>query len=253
MQNENTPSAARLRDLTWREFRVLVPGRCDGVVIPVGTLEAHGGIPLGTDIIIPEYLAERLAANFQLLLAPAVNYGVTRTLLPYPGSHTVSSATFRQYVTEVFNGFGRMGFRRLVVVNGHGGHLNELREAVQVAYRETGIFSVVLHWWLMAPEASVEVYGAEGGHAAVEETAAVMVAAPELFEPAAIEDLKGAAFNAGVFAYPLPRAVGVKEEGKGLPDADPAKAAAFMAKIVDKCITVLEETFAGWREELGQS
>ena len=68
MYNPDQPP--RLRDLTWREFRELVPARFDTVVLPVGTLEAHGGIPLGTDIIIPEYLAERLAERLPLVIAP---------------------------------------------------------------------------------------------------------------------------------------------------------------------------------------
>jgi len=238
--------------LCWKEFRDLVPAKYDAVVIPIGTVEAHGGIPLGTDIIIPEYLAERLAATLDLVVAPTVNYGVTRTLLPYPGSHTVASSTFQQYVAEIFVGFGRMGFRKVVVVNGHGGHIDELREAAQVAYRDAGLFTIVLHWWLMAPEASTEVYGAEGGHGAVEETAGVLAARPELVKGPMLEGLKAVKYDKGVFRMPFPRPVAVRELGQGMPSPDVKKAQNYMALIEKRCLEAVAEAFAGWREELGR-
>ncbi len=248
-QEERAP---RLAELNWRDFRDLVPAQYDAVVIPIGTVEAHGGIPLGTDIIIPEYLADRLARRLGLVVAPTVNYGVTRTLLPYPGSHTVTSATFERYVTELLTGFGRMGFAKVVVVNGHGGHLSELRAAAQAAYREAGLFTVVLHWWLLAPEASVKVFGGEGGHGACEETAGVLVAAPSLVKAERLEGLKGATYAKGVFRMPFPRPVGVRELGVGMPTADVAKAKEYIALIEERCAREVEEAFAGWREELGR-
>jgi len=242
----------RLKELRWQEFRARVPGEYDAVVIPVGTVEAHGVIPLGTDIIIPEYLADKLAARLGLVVAPAVNYGVTRALLAYPGSHTVSSAAFRDYVSDVFVGFGRMGFRKLVVVNGHGGHFDELKEAASRAFRETGLFTVVLHWWVMAPEACVDVYGAEGGHASAEETAAIQVAAPDLLDVGALAGLKAWVPPAGVFVVPFPRPASVKEAGRGMPDGDARKARDYLARIEEKCYQTVAAAFDGWREELGK-
>ena len=247
-----TRQPPRLRDLSWRDFRELVPAKYDGLIVPIGTVEAHGAIPLGTDIIIPEYLAERLAPRLDLVLAPAVNYGVTRTLLPYPGSHTVTSETFQRYVTEVFVGFGRMGFRRLVVMNGHGGHLDELKAAAQAAFRETNLYTVVLHWWLMAPDLSREVFGAEGYHGAQEETAGVIVAAPDLVKADALRGLKGFAYVPGVYCLPFPRPVSLKVEGEGLPDADYAKASLYMERMEERCYAVITAAFNGWREELAR-
>ena len=83
-----------LTDLTWEAFREQVPSKTDLVMIPIGTIEAHGAIPLGTDNIIPQALARDLAPRFDALVAPPVTYGVTNSLLPYPGSTTVSSETF---------------------------------------------------------------------------------------------------------------------------------------------------------------
>ena len=78
-----------INDLTWEQFRDRVPSGCDLVMIPVGTIEAHGGIPLGTDTIVPQSLAASLAPRLGGLIAPPIAYGVTNSLLPYPGSTTV--------------------------------------------------------------------------------------------------------------------------------------------------------------------
>ena len=59
---------------------------------------------MGTDTIIPEALAADLAEKLDGLVAPAVAYGVTNSLLPYPGSTTVSSSTFRAYLFEAAAG-----------------------------------------------------------------------------------------------------------------------------------------------------
>jgi len=51
-------------DLTWEQFRERVPARTDLVIVPVGTVEAHGAIPLGTDTLIPEAMSDELASRF---------------------------------------------------------------------------------------------------------------------------------------------------------------------------------------------
>src|SRR4030095_8015652 len=79
----------RINDLSWEPFRDRVPAACDLAIVPVGTIEAHGAIPLGTDTMIPEATASGLAATLNALIAPSIAYGVTNSLLPFPGSTTV--------------------------------------------------------------------------------------------------------------------------------------------------------------------
>ena len=127
----------RMEELTWEQFRDRVPGKTDLALVPVGTLEAHGAIPLGTDTLIPARIAGDLAAKHGALIAPAIQYGVTNSLLPYPGSTTVTSATFRAYLFEACAGLVDAGFRRIVLLNGHGGQSSEVahRFIVPAAHR----------------------------------------------------------------------------------------------------------------------
>jgi creatinine amidohydrolase len=170
-------------DLSWEGFRDRVPSQTDLVIVPVGTIEAHGAIPLGTDNIIPGSMAADLAPRLGGLVAPPVTYGVTNSLLPYPGSTTVSSETFQAYLFEAAAGLVRAGFRRVVLLNGHGGQTSEVNRVVNRLWDETGAFAVAVEWWGLAAEISHEVYGeVASGHAGVEETALVLAVAPELID-----------------------------------------------------------------------
>ncbi len=87
-------------ELNWAEFEKLVPEKYDTAILPVGTIEAHGVAPLGTDDLIPMEMAKRIADDLHAIIAPIVNHGITRTLLAYPGSLSVSADTFEKYVIE---------------------------------------------------------------------------------------------------------------------------------------------------------
>jgi creatinine amidohydrolase len=169
----------RINELNWEQFRGRVPEETDLVLVPVGTIEAHGAIPLGTDTIIPEALASDLASKLDALIAPAVAYGVTNSLLPYPGSTTVSSATFTAYLFEACAGLVDTGFRRVVILNGHGGQSEEVGRVVARLWNEKKAYAVAIDWWGLAEEASTSIYpGVVSGHAGVEETAMVLANRP---------------------------------------------------------------------------
>ena len=74
-----TPSRD-LADLNWMEFRELVPAKIQTVLLPTGTLEAHGVTHNGTDATAPLELARAMAPKLNALVAPVVPYGVTGSL-----------------------------------------------------------------------------------------------------------------------------------------------------------------------------
>ncbi len=239
-------------DLTWENFRDRVPASCDVVLIPVGTVEAHGALPLGTDSLIPLAIARELAPRIDALIAPVVPYGVTNSLLPYPGSTTVSSATFRSYLFEAAAGLVDAGFRRVVLLNGHGGQSGEVAEVVQRLWSERRAYSVAVEWWGLASEICKEVYGdVVGGHAGIEETAMVLAIAPELVDRPRASTIRRVPIRPGVRARPFPATVMLERPeraGDGAPRLDPAQAAEFYRRVVEATETVLKDVFAGWLE-----
>jgi creatinine amidohydrolase len=165
----------RINEMTWEQFRSRVPEETDVVLVPVGTIEAHGAIPLGTDTMIPEALAAALAPKLNALIAPSVAYGVTNSLLPYPGSTTVSSATFAAYLFEAAAGLVDAGFRRIVLLNGHGGQSSEVGGVVARLWNEKRAYACAVEWWGFAEESAAKIYpGTVSGHAGVEETAMIV-------------------------------------------------------------------------------
>jgi creatinine amidohydrolase len=242
----------RIGELAWERFRDLVPRDTDLVLVPVGTVEAHGAMPLGTDTIIPEALAADLADRLDALVAPAVAYGVTNSLLPYPGSTTVSSSTFRAYLFEAAAGLVDAGFRRVVLLNGHGGQSEEVAEVVARLWNERRAYAAAVEWWGLAAEASASIYpGVVSGHAGVEETAMVLAIAPDTIDAERATAIRRAARRPGVRARPFPASIILdrpESAGEGAPILDAAKARQFYAAVVAEIEKALRELFAGWRE-----
>lgn len=239
-----------LSDLSWEAFRERVPSEVDAVLVPVGTVEAHGAMALGTDTVIPAALARDLAPRLGALVAPAIPYGVTNSLLPYPGSTTVSSATFQAYVFEATAGLVDAGFRRVVLLNGHGGQTGEVAGVIRRLWAERRAYSVAIEWWGLAAEISREVYGdVASGHAGVEETAMVLAVAPDLVDPARHTSIRRSPRLAGVQARPFPASIILErpeKNGDGIPVLDPDKARRFYEGTLDAVEAALRSVFDGW-------
>jgi creatinine amidohydrolase len=238
----------KLEELNWMEFKRLVPKKTDVVLLPVGTIEAHGITGLGTDNQIPLSIAERIAGPLNALIAPAVNYGITKSLLPYPGSVTVLPETFERYVFEVAASLADAGFARIIFVNGHGGNTEALKNVSLRLYREKKTYSLVVDWWTLCAEEIKQVYGHAGGHAGTDETAMVQVDHPEdVRRPDYSKDL---AFTAqpGLAAVPFPGSIILYKPDEGYPDFDPAKAEELMKVVCAKVEKTLLDVFRRWQK-----
>ncbi|MEW5806433.1 MAG: creatininase family protein [Acidobacteriota bacterium] len=237
----------KIIELNWMEFREIVPKKIDSVILPVGTIEAHGIIPLGTDVIIPEKLSEIIAGRMNMLIAPTVNYGITRSLLPYPGSMTVSPGSFANYVFEVCTGLVDGGFRKIFIMNGHGGQKDELRTLVRKLWDERKIFSAAISWWLLCEDIAEDIYGEVGGHAGLDETAAVLAIDEGLVHKKRLKKIKGMLLRNGVVAQPFPSSIILYKKGEGMPLFDKEKANLFFRRAADRVVEVMREIISGWR------
>ena len=92
-----TTAAAEEREMeriNWMEFRELVPARIDTVILPLGTLEGHGVIANGADIVAPVAIARAIAPRVNALIAPVVPYGFTGSMDAYAGAFTIPEEVF---------------------------------------------------------------------------------------------------------------------------------------------------------------
>ena len=246
------PSASSTRemnDMNWMEFREWVPTRISTVLLPTGTLEAHGVVNNGADNTAPLALARQMAARINGLIAPVIPYGVTGSLDAYAGSFSITETAYRAYVSDVLEGLARQGFRNIIVLNGHGGPqtviLNELAEKVG---RQQRVRTLVVNWWAYCSDLTQKVFGEDGGHAAWNETAFIQAIDSKLVHPERYSDALATPHPlAGTWsAYPFPSSIVLYQPGQGYVKFDQGKADAYFKAVVEKMLSLIQETIAKW-------
>ncbi len=193
--------------VNWMEFKAWVPEKIPMVLLPVGTLEAHGVVNNGADNTVPEAMAHELAARLNAMVAPTIPYGVTTSLSAFAGGFQISEAVFKAYSREVIAGLAQAGFLYLVVLNGHGPNFEPLQEACAEVSEATGLKTLVFNWWAVTVDITREVFGSEGGHAGINEQAAVLATNPEYVHPEYYSPELAWWREDGVALYPFPSSI----------------------------------------------
>jgi len=167
-----------LSQMTWTDVEAYLSQE-DRLILVTGATEQHGRhLPLGTDTLIPITLAERLSAATGVAIAPPIPFGMSEAHMAFPGTMTLSPEVLQGVYLDVIKSAYRHGWRRLFLINGHGGNRTALNWAVTVACKIKRDLKVYLsHWWTeeVVRAMAQEVYGRNEGHAGLEETAGVLV------------------------------------------------------------------------------
>ncbi len=149
-------------------------------VLPVGSFERHGGhLPLGTDTIEAEYVAEKVAERLDAHLYPPIWYGCSRSLDRFPGTISVDEEGFRAYVEDVLRGLVRNEYKLILIVNGHGGNTNVLKLAAKRVSSETGAVITIVDWWRDVAQEKRRQLFSSPGHAGEDETSAMLHIVPD--------------------------------------------------------------------------
>jgi creatinine amidohydrolase len=122
----------------------------DRCILPLGSVEQHGYISLCTDQILAERVSLDAAEPLGVPVFPALPYGLAPYFQAYPGSMTLRVETYVRVVRELLDGLRRSGFRRVLIVNGHGG--NQPAAALAMEYSvDHPEMRVKFHNWWAAP------------------------------------------------------------------------------------------------------
>lgn len=140
----------RISEMNWMQVRDHV-ARNDIAVLPIGSTEQHAYLSLCVDAILAERIAVEAAEPLEVPVFPVINYGLTPTFVDYPGTVTLSVATLCALITDVLDGIVRSGFKRIVIVNGHGGNGPAHGAVLQWLDRNHGA-QVKWHNWWNAPK-----------------------------------------------------------------------------------------------------
>ncbi len=94
----------------------------DRVILVLGACEQHGYLSLMTDVKIPLALAEAASDETDVIVAPPLNFGSSPYFLSYPGTISLRLHTYLDVVEDILRSLYGAGFRKVMVLNGHGGN-----------------------------------------------------------------------------------------------------------------------------------
>jgi creatinine amidohydrolase len=91
-------------------------------VLPIGSTEQHAGLSLATDAIVAERVSAEAAEPLGVPVFPVLPFGLTPYFTSFPGTVTLRVATYAAVIRDVLDSLKLTGFRRVLIVNGHGGN-----------------------------------------------------------------------------------------------------------------------------------
>jgi creatinine amidohydrolase len=112
----------RIRDCNWMQVEAHLE-RDDRIVVPLGSTEQHGYLSLETDNVLAERVSAEAAEPLGVLVLPVLPYGLTPSFAAFPGSPSLRMETFVSVLRDLLDSLHGQGFRRFLLVNGHGGNL----------------------------------------------------------------------------------------------------------------------------------
>ncbi len=147
----------------------------------------------------------------------------------------------------MLRGLAGNGFRNIIVLNGHGPNYEALNAAAMDVFRGTDARILVINWWSATAEVTEEVYGERGGHAGLNENAALIAVAPEAVHPDLYGPEQAIAYNTEAWrAYPFPAAIGLYVEGEGYLDFDREKAERYFRRVKEEVREIVADVIARW-------
>lgn len=122
----------------------------DRALLPLGSTEQHAQLSLSVDSILAERVAVEAAEPLGVPVFPVLAYGLTPAFTAYPGTVTLRAGTYLRVVRDVLDSLHGSGFRRILIVNGHGGN-DPARAAVAEFLAGHPACRVRFHNWWSAP------------------------------------------------------------------------------------------------------
>jgi creatinine amidohydrolase len=111
----------KIIDMNWMQVQEYLK-HDDRAVVPLGSTEQHAYLSLSTDSILAERVAVEAAEPIGVAVFPVVAYGITPYFMAYPGTISLRINTYMQVVHDMLESLAQHGFKRIFIVNGHGGN-----------------------------------------------------------------------------------------------------------------------------------
>jgi creatinine amidohydrolase len=139
----------RYEKLTWPEINDAVEMQ-KVCIVPCGAVEQHGHhLPLDVDLVCPGGVARGTGQALvdKVLVLPHLAYGYTGHVMDFPGTINTNYTTFIEQVLDVTRSLAYHGFKKIILLNGHGSNMPNLDLAARRTNLETDAECVVIAWW----------------------------------------------------------------------------------------------------------
>jgi creatinine amidohydrolase len=133
--------------LNWMQIEAYL-AEDDRLMVVVGSVEQHGYLSVLTDTLIPQRLAHVAAEGSGVLVAPPLHFGCSPYFLSYPGTLSLRMTTLLAILEDLLHSAYRQGFRRFLVLNGHGGNRGAKIALDEIANKLSGFRADWYEWWL---------------------------------------------------------------------------------------------------------
>lgn len=168
---------------------VQLDGSATMLVLPLAAVEQHGPhMPTGTDSIIATAVADAVEANLtqEVLLLPTLWLGASQHHLPWQATLTAELTSYETLIVEIIEPLIKNGFRRVLLLNGHGGNIDPMRIALrrlQPVYPEV-LLTAGSYWSIAEKELANCMEGEIStlGHACEAETSLMLHLRPDLVQ-----------------------------------------------------------------------
>ena len=155
----------KLASMNWMQVEAYLQND-DRCILPLGSTEQHAYLSLAVDCILAEKVAIEAAEPEGVPVFPVQAYGLAPYWQAYPGSVTLKVSTYVQLVSDILDSLARSGFKRILIVNGHGG--NSPAAAFSKEWMiDNPTVRVKFHNWYNAPRTWAKVLDIDpnGSHA----------------------------------------------------------------------------------------
>jgi len=155
------------------------------VILPVASMEQHGPhLPVGVDTFLCEAVckagAELAVKDQPVVVAPTLWCGMAEHHMAYGGTFTFDIPTYKAVLLAFLKSIERHGFKRVFIVNGHGGNIAALNSFLPDFARETGLHLYATTYFEVSRDDLAQFLEDQKTvhHACEVETSMMMVVAP---------------------------------------------------------------------------
>ena len=149
----------RIAEMNWMMVEEYLR-RDDRCVLPLGSTEQHAYLSLSVDSILAERLAVEAADPFGVPVFPVLAYGITPYFRAFPGTISLRVQTYISAVRDILDSIYEHGFKRVLVVNGHGGNVPAQGLVAEWLADHPGM-RVKFHNWWNAPKVWAQVQASD--------------------------------------------------------------------------------------------